>query len=244
MALFKKTPFLLFILLFPTFAFASIIVSGTIHEVYDELGFHNGTTIDRWDFTVHSDSFIEIDVLSWETDIDGYVTDDGLAEAIDVNGDGEISFFDPVVHVFRDEVEINRRNYLTYLEHSGDIYPLAFGGAADGSISELDPYLPIDLVAGDYFLVIATYEFDASGAGESETAEDGRPPRTCLPENLGDCFYGDGSPSGDYQITFTGDLSLRNVQVNSSPVLMLVMPFLVYLLCIRRYIKAKGIKAR
>lgn len=237
---FFRTFFTLFILLLVSNTVsASIIVTRIIHEVYDELGRHNGTTIDRWDFTVHSDSFIEIDVLSWETDIDGYVTDDGLAEAIDVNGDGEFSFFDPIIHVFRDGAEINSRNYLDYFEHTGDIYSLQFGGAADGSISELDPYLPIDLVAGDYFLVIATYEFDASGAGETKTAEDGRPPRTCLPQNVDDCFYGDGSPHGDYQITFTGDLSLRNVQVSSPNVLGLFLLSLVYLAIFRRYIRHK-----
>ncbi len=240
MMVFFRVFFTLFILLLISNAvYASIVVTGTIHQVFDEIDSHRGTTIDRWDFTVHSDGFIEIDVLSWETDIDGYVTDDGLAEAIDVNGDGEFSFFDPIIHVFRDSENLNRSNYLDYLEHTGDVFPLEWGGAEDGSISELDPYLHLDLIAGGYFLVIATYEFDASTALEMYTAEDGRPPRTCLPQNVNDCFYGDGSTFGDYQITFTGDLSLRNVQVSSPNVLGLFLLSLVYLAIFRRYIRHK-----
>lgn len=192
---------------------ATTIVTGEIYPVFDELGYHNGTTVDHWYFTVHSDGLVIIDVLSWETDLDDFLTADGLFEVVDVNKDGEIAFFDGVMHLYRDDGNLTEDYSPENFIDSADDYSIFFGGADDGSISDNDPYMPVELKAGNYVLAIATYEFEAHIAGYDTTLEDGRPPVTCSAAQLHSCQVGESHDHGDYQITFSGDLSVTNRQI-------------------------------
>ncbi len=130
----------------------------------------SASTVAQIPFTANSDGVVTIDVLSWEADALGRDKDarrsihtsrspagrGGGVNGIDLNGDGEIAFIDPVLFLF------DSTNSLLAMADDDDFSSPQGGG--DGSISPLDPFLEIDLPAGDYLLAIGAFplsEMDA-----------------------------------------------------------------------------------
>ena len=159
------------------------VVDGSISQItygYDLAD--SSVSVDYWNFTVNTAGNITIDILSWERDPDDW-------SWVDVNGDGEDSFIDSVVYVFNDTVA--ESNLYTFNDDaSSDV------GREDGSIRNNDSYISQYFDSGNYILAISDYAFDideaVSGLNESCT----------IPYTSGVGDY------GDYQITFTGDVSV------------------------------------
>jgi hypothetical protein len=198
----KRTLVSLACLLFSAGAHATV-VNGTIHEILDNAGARVGSTVDHWKFTVLSAGTVTIDTLSWESDEEGRVTADGIDEPVDVNGDGEIAFLDTYIYLFRDDGSLNAGDLIGLNDDSSSTY-------SDGSIEDLDAFLSSSLAAGDYLLAIGAFHLTTSEAIAGSNA-DTTYPVTCR-DPSGGCFR---SPTdhGDYRITFTGDLTVRNGQI-------------------------------
>jgi hypothetical protein len=145
-------------------------------------------TIDLIPFTVNSDGIVNIDALSYEIeqdiwDIDG---DGDTWESIDVNGDGEISYFDVELFLYIDDGNLGLDDFIT--SNDNDFV----NGYSDGSISGYDSYISQYLTYGDYLLSVHGSSLQP---GDDIDGLHGYPP----PYIAGD---------GDYQITFTGDVTL------------------------------------
>jgi len=144
------------------------------------------TTVDRHDFRVNSAGIVSFDILSWEADPAGG-TPTLTSAPVDVNGDGEIAFFDAMIRVY--DAATNA------LIATNDDSASTFG---DGSIYNRDSFLSVALAAGDYFLAVGSFDLSA-GEGLAATAF-GTGPMTW-----------DGrqyvvADHGDYQLTITGDV--------------------------------------
>ena len=95
-------------------------VDGQIHAVYDNTGSQIGSTVDHIRFTVDTAGTVKIDILSWESD--------PLSGApIDLNGDGEITFLDTYIYLFRDDGSLDSSDYIAHNDDSDHTY-------GDGSI--------------------------------------------------------------------------------------------------------------
>ncbi len=118
------------------------ILSGTIYN--DGFG---GSSVDQWTVSVTTAGTVTFDVLAHEST--GYY-DPGTA--IDLNGDGEITYLD---------------SYLYLFDEFGDVVGSDDDGGlgSDGSINSYDSYLSLSLVAGNYTLAIGQYYLDPSEAG-------------------------------------------------------------------------------
>ena len=160
------------------------VVDGSISQItYGSDLADSSVSVDYCNFTVNTAGNITIDILSWERDPDDW-------SWVDVNGDGEDSYIDSVVYVFNDIVAGN--NLYTF----NDDAPGADVGREDGSIRNNDSYISQYFEAGNYILAISDYAFDideaVAGLNQSCT----------IPYTSGVGDY------GDYQITFTGDVSV------------------------------------
>ncbi len=174
-------------------------MTGNIYEVLDGTGADIGSTVDYWPFSVNSAGLVMIDTRSWEADNEGRVTADGIAEPVDVNGDGEIAFFDPHIHLFDDDGGLDAGDLIASNDDSGSTY-------GDGSIRDRDSYLSLILTPGDYVLVIGAYFLNVTEA-VADFNDATFYPTTCTTPGV-DCDFANFD-HGDYQITFTGDVTVR-----------------------------------
>jgi hypothetical protein len=179
------------------------VVTGNIHEILRSSGARIGSTVDHWKFTVNSAGTVSIDTLSEEYDDEGRVTNDSIWEAVDVNGDGEIAFFDPYIYLFRDDGSLDAADYIADNDDSGSTY-------GDGSIQDLDSYLSLPLAAGDYLLAIGAFALSMSEAIAGLNDEAFYPVTCASP--TGNCALVP-KDHGDYQITFSGDVTVQTGQV-------------------------------
>lgn len=181
-------------------ASAAVLVSGAINERLDASNTRIGSTVDYWYFSVTNAGIVNIDVLSWETDDEGRVTNNGVNEAVDVNGDSRIAFIDSYIHLFHNDGSLDLGDLIA---SNDDDYSGTYG---DGSISGLDSFLSQNLAVGNYVLAIGSYVLTAADAVAGANT-DGYYPVTCSTPGV-DCDYAK-TASGDYRITFTGDVDVR-----------------------------------
>ena len=186
---------------------ASFIASGEIQSLYDS-GNKVGSSVDKWYFTVGSDSEILIDVLSWESDEEGRASDDGFPEAVDLNEDGEFTFIDSFIYLFFDDGELSADDLIDFNDDSEETYN-------DGSLFSADSFLSADLFAGNYILAIGAADpFDGLSieAAISGTSSNIDFPVSCDVDPFFGCFF-QSSDTGDYRVTFTGDVT-QQVEVS------------------------------
>lgn len=176
---------------------ASFIVKGEIESVLNGID-KMGSTVDTWTFSVLSDSTVGIDVLSWEADEEGRATNDGFVESIDINGDGVFTFIDSFIYLFEDDGDLSIDDLIDFNDDSDFTYN-------DGSLSMFDSFLEVDLFAGNYILAIGATGLTLSEAilGLSSVTQF---PAACDDDPFFGCFL-EESNVGDYQISFTGDVS-------------------------------------
>lgn len=147
------------------------------------------SSVDSWFFKVNSGGPVTIDTLAMER------ADDGGYE--DINGDGEIKFFDPYIYVFK-----NNGGVPGELVASNDDSDDTYG---DGSIHDYDSYLSFEnLPAGDYILVIGAYELTELEARNGINY--GSSP--IYPLGLGEGGVEVPASSAGYKITFGGDVTI------------------------------------
>ena len=157
------------------------VVNGTIYSTGgdyggDYEGDYGGdyvvptSTVDSWSFTVNQDGPVTIDVRAYE-------------EQSDLNGDGERTYLDSYIYIFR-----NENGQPGELLYSNDDSFGNLGG--DGSEYGWDSYGQLNLPAGEYILRIGSWSL-----GEDEA-------RAGLNDN--------NSGRGDYQVTFGGDVTVTN----------------------------------
>jgi hypothetical protein len=176
---------------------ASFIVNGEIESVLDGKD-KIGSTVDTWFFSVLSDSTVSFDVLSWEADEEGRATDDGFVESIDINGDDEFTFIDSFIYLFEDDGDLSVDDLIDFNDDSDFTYN-------DGSLSMFDSFLEVDLFAGNYIVAIGVTGLTLSEAilGFSAATQF---PAACDDDPFFGCFL-EESNVGDYQISFSGDVS-------------------------------------
>jgi hypothetical protein len=164
---------------------AAVSVSGTIYALQTPAGPH-GSTVDHWKFTVtQPNSPVDIDVLSWELDLEG--------NYIDINGDGESAFFDSYIRLFRDDRFLDPSDLIA--ENDG-----GFATLGDGSVHYLDSIISTALDVGSYILAISSVFLTTSDA-IGPTNPNGTSIFTYDP-SIGFLTH----DHGDYRITFTGDV--------------------------------------
>ncbi len=180
-------------------ALADIVVDGTIFYISGApLGTPNTgdtvSTIDKIYFTVNSPGITNIDILSWEQN-----ETSGLGQ--DANGDGEIAFMDSYIYLFNDDGSLDLGDYVT----ENDDAPATFG-EDDGSLSDLDSYISINLAAGDYVLTVGGFFYEASEgiAGQNPGTGNGLYPVTqgAVP------FETLVHSHGDYRVTISGNVGV------------------------------------
>jgi hypothetical protein len=209
---------------------ASFIASGEIKSILENNN-KVGSTVDKWYFTVGSDSEVSFDVLSWEADEEGLATDDGFVESVDVNGDNIISFIDSFIYLFVDDGDLTADDEIDSNDDSDSTY-------GDGSLFFGDSFLVADLFAGDYILAIGAADpftgltVDEVISGQGDTIDY---PATCIDDPF---FFGcflESSDSGSYQITFSGDVT-ENVKV-SEPWMLALLTIGIFVLVSRKGVK-------
>jgi hypothetical protein len=145
------------------------------------------STVDSWFFTVNSEGPVTIDTAAWER---------GGGTPVDLNGDGEIKYFDSYIYVFKND---NGAPGDLVVGGVNDDSDLTF---ADGSVDSLDAYLSLNLPAGNYILVIGAYNLTEDEARAGINYDNYYP--TGLDE--------DGRtvpvPDASYKITFGGDVTI------------------------------------
>ena len=171
---------------------SALMVTGNLFEVLDPTGARIGTTIDRWYITVGPGG-LSYDVLSWEVNFSG--------NPVDVNGDGEIAFFDARIKLYVDDGSLDDGD----LKVEDDLSGSTFG---DGSVSFEDPASQLTdavIPPGTYLFAIGAdyFPFGAAeviaGLNTNGTVD----PRTTI----------DGTNftpinHGDYQITFSNNVTI------------------------------------
>ncbi|HET6304784.1 MAG TPA: hypothetical protein VFG80_08380, partial [Myxococcota bacterium] len=103
-------------------------------------GVRRGTTIDFHPFTVTAGGAVGVDVLSWEQDVEDVDGDFRFDEPVDVNGDGEIAFFDAEIFVLQDDGSLDVADLVAQNDDAG-----LGEGRTDGSVSSLDSFLSVAL---------------------------------------------------------------------------------------------------
>lgn len=184
---------------------AALVVDGSIFEVLNSSGTRIGSTVDHWRFKVNSPGVVTIDVLSWEVDFQDWDSDLNYLEVFDVNGDGEIAFFDSVIWLFNDDGVLDAGDAIATNDDSGSTF-------GDGSIITYDSYLSLNLAAGNYVLAIGAFSLDVNEAIA------GLNNSTQFPWTAN----GVSNPTpnidhGDYRITWTGDLAITGSPHASIP---------------------------
>ncbi|KAJ0398455.1 hypothetical protein P43SY_006179 [Pythium insidiosum] len=157
---------------FPRFEPARTEVQVTLHPQLTldgvvQLGPDRSTSVEQFEFVLHADAQVSIDVLSAE------ISDDGEYE--DVNGDCRPLYMDAIVFVFASG---NPKPVLVADDDSTG------AGTSDGSISSRDPYAKTFLRAGTYVLAVAAVPTTADEAfkGRSRPRD---PPEVYSCDNLG-----------------------------------------------------------
>jgi hypothetical protein len=176
------------------------VINGSIYEVLDNAGARVGSTVDHVEFTVNAAGNVTIDTLSWEADDLDLVTADNIWEPVDVNGDGEIAFFDTVIYLFNDDGSLDAADLIT---SNDDDFTGTFG---DGSIHTLDAYLSQNLGAGNYILAIGAFGLSLTEAVAGSNDETFYPV-TCSGAPNDYCNYADYD-HGDYRITFSDNVTV------------------------------------
>ena len=183
-----KKAFIATLLVLASLSSAAASLEGTIRAINDQSGTRIGSTVDHWKFTARSTGLVAIDVLSWEAP-------SGIAT--DLNGDGEIAFFDSAIYLFRDDGALDASDMVAANNDSSSTFD-------DGSQSELDSSLSLKLTAGNYLLAIGAYllnELDAISGINHATYY----PVSCATPT-GSCTRVQND-HGDYRITITGDVT-------------------------------------
>ena len=168
-------------------------VDGQIHAVYDNTGSQIGSTVDHIRFTVDTAGTVKIDILSWESD--------PLSGApIDLNGDGEITFLDTYIYLFRDDGSLDSSDYIAHNDDSDHTY-------GDGSIWSTDSYLEQNLAAGNYLLAIGAYALGLNEAMQRENQDTFYPLRCDITST--DCLQSaTASEHGAYRVNFSHIVSV------------------------------------
>jgi hypothetical protein len=155
------------------------------------------TTVDHVRFTANAPGIVEFDLLSWE----GGVHYEGLSTPTDLNGDGEIAFFDTHIRLFRDDGFLDAADLLS----SNDDSTSTIGD--DGSIHSRDSWLSYNLPAGEYILAVGALDLEVQEAiaGFDFTS---RGPATHPLDYPSAMIIND---HGDYRVTFIGDVTVMPV---------------------------------
>lgn len=150
------------------------------------------TTVNRHYFQVNSPGLVSFDILSWEATPPGrppVTGNPGLSSRpTDVNGDGEIAFFDAMINLYNASTNA--------LVASNDDSSETF---EDGSIYDRDSFLSVSLTPGLYFLAVGSYDLSVA-EGLARTAF-GTGPMTW---NGSQYVVAD---HGDYRLTVIGDVT-------------------------------------
>jgi hypothetical protein len=178
----------LFVFINPAYMNTAIaaVVTGNIY------GSALGSTVDHWAFTVNTTGSVTIDALSWERE-------EATKNGIDVNGDGELAFFDTYMYLFTDDGVLDAADMIAYNDDSTNTY-------ADGSISSVDSYMSMVLSPGDYIIAIGAFSLDIGNAIDGFNDGNNFPAR-CNGEIGAQCFFELYHDHGDYQLTMTGDIT-------------------------------------
>jgi hypothetical protein len=199
--------------LVPAQAASSLEFNGSLFQQAD------GSTFDVWKIAVPNGGTFKLNVLAYES------TDNTIANAVDLNGDGEFTYIDPDTHFWKDDGSanplLNAANHLARCDDIANNCPAvntvnfklndlgsAFG-ASDGSVHfQRDPAYEVTLAAGNYLWVMADYRLtEAEAAAGINTSDTIR--------NTATGGY------GDYRVTFSSDdlkLSLTGTTITASPV--------------------------
>lgn len=180
------TTALFFLLAAGTAGAATITMEGAIEQLtYDAFDINNDTiSVDYWEFSVLTPGTVTIDVLSWERDPEDW-------SWVDVNGDGEDSFIDSYIHVFKGSLA------------AGNIYASNDDGLSagrdDGTIRGNDSFISTDFEAGDYIIAVSSCGYTPFFSVEEAVAEVNN--KAIIPYSRGEGDW------GDYRVTITGDVS-------------------------------------
>ncbi|PCJ17942.1 MAG: hypothetical protein COA96_17355 [SAR86 cluster bacterium] len=189
----KKLIFLLTCMFAVSVHATPIVVQGQIDTI-DGVSSNQGgdaTEVDYWYFDVNTASTVAIDVLSWLTDFDN---------------DGEYFFMDSYIGLFNDDGSLDAGDLIQLNDDSGSTY-------TDGSVSSLDSYLSTSLSVGSYILAITDY-YTTTADLISGVNLNGYYPAYSNDGSTITYNYATGTPDyADYQITFTGDVTVQNASV-------------------------------
>lgn len=130
--------------------------------------------------------FIEVDYWDFTVNSAGTVSIDVLANGIDF-GNGT-SYLDSHLRLFRNDGSLNASDFIT-----GNDDASLRRGSRDGSVSGLDSFLSRSLDIGSYTLAISDYFLST---------------REAVAGLQRDTIFGG---VGDYQLTFTGDVTVAGV---------------------------------
>ena len=159
---------------------AATMVTGTIFE----LDTPSEVTVDYWEFAVNTAGQIDIDVLAWNQDF----------------GNGQ-SKLNSHIRLFNFDQNGDLNKLGDNINHNNNVSQNNFNnnniGEADGSVSRLDSFLSLNLDVGNYVVAI-------SQSGLSETNARSGQNTVSRANGIGN----QNDDRGDYQITFTGDLTI------------------------------------
>jgi hypothetical protein len=166
---------------------SELVFEGSIiQESYDASDTDLDTiSVDYWQFTVNSPGTVTIDVLSWEKSPEDW-------SWVDVNGDGEDSFIDSYIHVFKGSLAAE--NIYASNDDGGA------NGRNDGTIRGNDSFLSQEFEAGDYIIAISSCGYPSEYFTVDEAVA-GLNQKAIIPYSTGEGDH------GDYRITMSGDIS-------------------------------------
>lgn len=180
-----------------------------------------GSTFDTWKIIAPSGGTFKLNVLAYES------TDNTIANAQDLNNDGEFTYIDADTHFWKDDGSanplLNASNHLSRCDDIANNCPAintpdfkltdlgATFGASDGSIHfRRDPAYEVTVAAGNYLFVMADYFLTETEAAAGINTNDSIR-NTSI----------DGH--GDYRVTLSSDthsfsLSGNTITVSQVPV--------------------------
>ncbi len=159
---------------------AALIAFGTVATA-------QAATIVTGSITQPTPETTTVDYFNFSVNTAGTVTMDVLAQGIDF-GNG-ISGLDSQLYLFTNNSSLDASDFIA--TNDDDLSLLGF---SDGSVNSLDSYLSQFLDIGNYILAISEYNFSLDEAVAGIQTD---------PNFL-------GLNNGDYQITFTGDVTVGN----------------------------------
>ncbi len=173
-------------------------VTGDIFPVLDASGARVGSTVDHILFTVNTAGTVTIDTLSWELDSSDSDGDGITNETFNINGDGEIAFFDVHIYLFEDAGGGTPGTLIA----SNDASSLTF---TDGSIFDFDSFLSAILAAGDYVLALGAFSLSETEARTQANDV------TFYPATVDGNGFLTTTDHGDYQVIIGGDVTINGV---------------------------------